>query len=263
MKYPFSYFQCHSDAPEAVTAVAKENEKTESETGTPDKAESVCDSEATNVPTGAVAVPVKDFQDRTEGKEKQPEEEVETNAKTQNEEEEEGEEEEEEEEDNNKKTKKKEEEKRREDEEGEKLSVPDSNKSESTRIPEVKSSSPEPYHSQGNVTEPMEICSGVDAMDREQNEDGEKVSFMLFFLTWLYFVPPVSSGLWVLLKHTFFQYCFIQNIGKLSDVPSLEGYGFTHDLNLTFMCVCVCVVPFSVSFIPQSHLILFSPSYSK
>ena len=188
MKYPFSYFQCPSDAPEAVTAVAKENEKTESETGTPDKAESVCDSEAVNVPTGAVAVPVKDFQDSTEGKEKQPEEEVETNAKTQNEEEEE----EEEEEDNKQKTKKKEEEKRREDEEGEKLSVPDSNKSESTRVPEVQSSSPEPYHSQGNVTEPMEICSGVDALDREQKENGEKVSFMLYFLTWLYFVPPVQ-----------------------------------------------------------------------
>jgi len=174
MKYPFSYFQCPSDAPEAVTAVAKENEKTESETGTPDKAESVCDSEAVNVPTGAVAVPVKDFQDRTEGKEKQPEEEVEANTKTQNEDEEE---------DNNRKTKKKEEEKRREDEEGEKLSVPDSNKSESTRVPEVQSSSPEPYHSQGNVTEPMEICSGVDAMDREQKENDEKVSFMLLFLT--------------------------------------------------------------------------------
>lgn len=176
MKYPFSYFQCPSDAPEAVTTVAKENEKTESETGTPDKAESVCDSEAVNVPTGAVAVPVKDFQERTEGKEKQPEEEVETNVKTQNEEEE----------DNKKKTHKKEEEKRREDEEGEKLSVSDSNKSESTRVPEVKSSSPEPYHSQGNVTEPMEICSGVDAMDREQKENGEKVSFMLYFLTWFF-----------------------------------------------------------------------------
>lgn len=180
MKYPFSYFQCPSDAPEAVPAVAKENEKTESETGTSDKAESICDSEVVNVPTGAVTVPVRDLKERTEGKEKQPEEEVETNAKTQNEEEEE-----------DKKTKKKEEEKRRENEEGEKLSVPDSNKSESTRVPEVKSSSPEPYHSQGNVTEPMEICSGVDAVDREQKENGEKVSFMLYFLTWLYFVSPV------------------------------------------------------------------------
>ena len=184
MKYHFSYFQCPSDAPDAVTAVAKEKEKTESETGTPDKAESVCDSESVNVPTGAVADPVKDVHERTEGKEKQPEEEVETNVKTQNEEEEE-------EEVNNKNTKKKEEEKRREDEEGEKLSVPDSNKPESTQVPEVKSSSPEPYHSQGNVTEPMEICSGVDAMDREQKENGEKVSFMLYFLTWFYFVPPV------------------------------------------------------------------------
>jgi hypothetical protein len=38
----------------------------------------------------------------------------------------------------------------------------------------------------------MEICSGVDALDREQKENGEKVSFMLYFLTWLYFVPPVQ-----------------------------------------------------------------------
>jgi hypothetical protein len=197
MKYPFSYFQCPSDAPEAVTAVAKENEKTESETGTPDKVESVRDSEAVHVPTGAVAVPVKDFQDRTRGKEKQAEEEVKTNAKTQNEEEEE-----EKHETNKKKTEKKEEEKRREDEEIEKLSVPDNNKSESTQVPEVKSSSPEPYDTQGNVTEPMEICSGVGAEDREQKENGEKVSFMLYFLTWLYFVPPVClTGLWVLLKH--------------------------------------------------------------
>ena len=188
-----SYFQCPSDAPEAVTAVAKENEKTESETGTPDKAESVHDSEAVNVPTGAVAVPVKDLQDRTEGKEKQPEEEVNSNAKTQNEEKEEEEEKEKEkEEKTNKKRKKKEEEKRREDEEGEKLSETDSNKSESTRVPEVKSSSPEPYHSQGNMTEPVEICSDVDAMDREQRENGEKVSFVLYFLTWLYLVPPVG-----------------------------------------------------------------------
>ena len=100
--------QCPSDAPVAVTTSAKENEKTEIEMGTPDKAESVCDSEAINVPTGTVAVPVQDFQDRTEGKEKQPEEEVKSNARTHKEEEEE-----------NKKTKKKEEEMRREDEEGE------------------------------------------------------------------------------------------------------------------------------------------------
>lgn len=194
MKYPFSCFQCPSDAPEAVTAVAKENEKTESETDTPDKVESVCDSEAVHVPTGAVAVPVKDLQDRTEGKEKQAEEEVKTNAKTQNVEEA-----------NKKNTEKREEEKRREDEEVEKLSVPDSNKTESTQVPEVKSSSPEPYDPQGNVTEPMEICSGAAAEDREQKENGEKVSFMSYFLTWLYFVPPFClTCLWVLLKHSFF-----------------------------------------------------------
>jgi hypothetical protein len=181
----------------AATTAGKESEKTETETNTPDKAESVCDSEAENVPSGTIAVPVKDFQDRTEGKEKQAGEEVKSNTKTQKEEDEEDEDER-----NKKKTKEKEVETRRENEEEEKPSEPDSNKSEITRVPEAKSSSPEPDHCQGNITEPMEICSGVDTMGRQQKENDEKVSLMLYFLTWLYFIPTVCLG--ALLKITFF-----------------------------------------------------------
>jgi hypothetical protein len=156
----------------AVTGVTKENEKTDIETGTPDKAESVCDSEAANVHSGKVAVPVEDFQDRTEEEEEQAGEEVKSNAETQNEEEEEEE---------NKRTKKNDEEKKWEDEEGEQPSEPDTNKSESAQVSEVKSSSPVPDHCQRNMTEPMEICSGVDAVGRQQKETGEKVSSVLYF----------------------------------------------------------------------------------
>jgi hypothetical protein len=164
----------------AVAAVEKENDKTEAETSTPDKVESVCDAEV-NVPTNSVAVSVQELQDKTEEKEKKAEQEKKSNVLTLNEEEEGKEEEEEEqqeqEEKKTKKKKKKEgEEEKKDGGEKEKPSEPDSSKSECTPAPAFKSSSPKPDQSEGNKTEAMEVCSDVDGDDGEQENDG-KVSY--------------------------------------------------------------------------------------
>jgi hypothetical protein len=151
----------------AVASIKKENEKTEAETSTPIKSESLCDPGA-NFPTSSTVVPVKELQDKTE-KESQAKQEMKSNAVTLNKEEEE-------------KTKKMREgeEKKMDREQGDKPSELDGNKSESAPVPEVQSSSPKSDQFERNETESMEVSSDVDAKDRQQKENDEKVSLMLY-----------------------------------------------------------------------------------
>jgi hypothetical protein len=132
-------------------------EKTEAETSIPLKPESLCDPGA-NVPTSTTVVPVEELHDKTEETEKQAEQEMKSNAVTQNkDEEEEGEE-------------------NADKEEGDKPSEPDSNKSESVPVLEVQSSSPKPDQFDRNKTESVEVSSDNDAKDRQQKENDGKVS---------------------------------------------------------------------------------------
>jgi hypothetical protein len=64
-------YEEHPDAPVAVAAAAKENEKTEAEMSTPDEVESLCDPEV-NVPVNSVAVSGQEFQDKTKEKPSEP-----------------------------------------------------------------------------------------------------------------------------------------------------------------------------------------------
>jgi hypothetical protein len=147
----------------AVASVEKENEKTEAETSTPVKPESLCDPGA-NVPTSSKVVPVKEVEEKTE-EESQAEQEVKSDAATLNKEEE--------------KTKKRMEgEEKTDREEGDKPFEPDSDKSENASVPEVQSSSPKPDQFEGNKAESMEVSSDVDVKDRQQKESDEKVSLM-------------------------------------------------------------------------------------
>jgi hypothetical protein len=142
----------HPDAPEAVAAAEKENEKTEAETSTADELESLCDAEV-NVPTDSVAVSGQE-----QGK--QADQQVTSKVLAQNEEAEEEEEEEE-----------------NQDEGEEKPSEPDSNDSERGPVLEVESSSPKPRQSEGNKTEAVGVSSDAGGSGREWETDGKVSHF--------------------------------------------------------------------------------------
>jgi hypothetical protein len=154
-----NYVLQHPDAPEAVAAAEKENEKTEAETSTPDEVESLCDAEV-NVPTNSAAVSGQEFQHKTKEREKQADQEVTSKILTQNEEAEEEEE--------------------NQDGEGEeKPSEPDSNNSEHGPVLEVESSSPKPDQSEDNKTGAVGVCSDADGTGREQETEGKVSHFQL------------------------------------------------------------------------------------